>query len=132
MTGASSTVWAGPFSESMMRNRVVGDGFVFSNFEMRWKPLYFRAIKQNFYLGLNGFMDAGMAVGLINIKDKLDPATASNSDYFDFGAEELHISYGAGLRLAMNKNFIIAVDYGISADKKDGDSGLYIGLNYLF
>lgn len=133
MTGASSTGLGGARSlRGMMRNRVVGDGFVFSNFEMRWKPLYFRAIKQNFYLGLNGFMDAGMAVGLINIKDKLDPATASNSDYFDFGAEELHISYGAGLRLAMNKNFIIAVDYGISADKRDGDSGLYIGLNYLF
>lgn len=133
MTGASSTGLGGARSlRGMMRNRVVGDGFVFSNFEMRWKPLYFRAIKQNFYLGLNGFMDAGMAVGLINIKDKLDPVTASNSDYFDFGAEELHISYGAGLRLAMNKNFIIAVDYGISADKRDGDSGLYIGLNYLF
>jgi hypothetical protein len=32
----------------------------------------------------------------------------------------------------MNQNFIIAVDYGIAADERDGDSGLYIGLNYLF
>ena len=55
-----------------------------------------------------------------------------STDFFNVGAEKMHVSYGAGLRIAMNENFIIRVDYGIAADKRDGDSGLYIGLNYLF
>jgi hypothetical protein len=42
------------------------------------------------------------------------------------------VSYGLGLRIAMNQNFIIAVDYGRATDSRDGSSGFYIGLNYLF
>ena len=54
------------------------------------------------------------------------------NNYFAYDAEQMHFSFGAGLRLAMNQNFILAVDYGVSADERDGDSGIYIGLNYLF
>ena len=54
------------------------------------------------------------------------------ADYYDQGAEAMHISYGLGFRLAMNQNFIIRCDYGMAADDRDGDSGVYIGLNYLF
>jgi len=62
----------------------------------------------------------------------LHPGYESIDEYFDVGAESMHFSYGAGLRIAMNQNFVIAVDYGFAADERDGDSGLYIGLNYLF
>jgi hypothetical protein len=55
-----------------------------------------------------------------------------NQNYFDEGAEQIHVSYGAGLRIAMNENFIIKFDYGRVTDKRDGDSGTYIALNYLF
>ena len=44
----------------------------------------------------------------------------------------MHSSYGAGIRVVMNQNFIVAVDYGMALDERDGDAGLYIGLNYLF
>ena len=44
----------------------------------------------------------------------------------------MHTSYGGGLRIVMNENFVIAVDYGVAANKQDGTSGMYIGLNYLF
>jgi hypothetical protein len=44
----------------------------------------------------------------------------------------MHYSFGVGLRVAMNENFIIRCDYGMAADERDGDSGIYIGLNYLF
>jgi hypothetical protein len=46
--------------------------------------------------------------------------------------ESFHNSVGAGLRIAMNQNFIIAIDYGKALDKRDGNSGVYIGLNFLF
>jgi len=32
----------------------------------------------------------------------------------------------------MNYNFVMAIDYGIATKSQDGDSGIYIGLNYLF
>jgi hypothetical protein len=113
------------------RNRIVGDGFFYGNIEPRWKFLRFRFINNNFYLGLNGFIDFGMVTKKMDV-DPIKALLPQEEGYFDEGAEKMHFSYGGGLRIVMNQNFIIAVDYGIAADERDGDSGLYIGLNYLF
>jgi len=133
MTGATSTGLGGAKSlRGIMRNRVVGDGMVFGNFELRWKAFYFNFINQSFYLGVNTFLDAGRTTSIIEVEDRLPEIADNESDFFDFGAEDLHVSYGLGLRIAMNRNFIIAADYGRALDSQDGDSGFYIGLNYLF
>ncbi|WP_321345936.1 BamA/TamA family outer membrane protein [uncultured Draconibacterium sp.] len=121
------------------RNRVVGDGVFMGNVEARWKFARFQFINNNFYLGLNAFADFGRATSKIdfetpdfplgqNMLDEVD----SEVDYFDDDAEALHFSFGLGFRVAMNENFIIRCDYGMAADERDGDSGIYIGLNYLF
>ena len=89
-------------------------------------------IRQNFYLAANTFIDCGQVTKKIDISKMQIPPTVNISDYFNTGAEKLHTSYGAGLRLVMNYNFVIAMDYGIASNKQDGDSGIYIGLNYLF
>lgn len=131
MRGSSSEGLGGAKSiRGVRRNRVVGDGFFYGNIEARWKFARFKFINNNFYLGLNAFADFGQItkkidVVLINSEPDMD-------DYFDFGAEAMHYSFGAGLRVVMNRNFVIAFDYGVAADERDGDSGLYIGLNYLF
>lgn len=113
------------------RNRVLGDGFFYGNLEMRWKAVRFRFINNNFYIGLNAFADFGQVTKQIKIDDKL--ASIDNKEqYFNNDAEKLHISYGAGLRIVMNQNFVISADYGRAIDPQDGVSGVYIGLNYLF
>jgi outer membrane protein assembly factor BamA len=107
----------------------MGDGYFLGNIEARWKVVRFRMINNNFYLGLNGFMDFGRVTKKIELNSNL---SVLPSDYFNVGDEELHISYGAGLRIAMNQNFVIKCDYGMAADERDGKSGIYIGLNYIF
>ncbi|HKJ44102.1 MAG TPA: hypothetical protein VKA27_18540, partial [Sunxiuqinia sp.] len=117
------------------RNRVVGDGFFYGNAELRWKFVRFQWLNNNFYFGLNSFLDFGQVTKKIptNINSSVNwPLDHGFSDYFDPGAEKMHFSYGAGLRAAMNENFVIAADYGLAADQRDGNSGFYIGLNYLF
>lgn len=114
----------------ILRNRIVGDGFFFGNVEARWKFARFQFINNNFYLGLNGFTDFGQVTKKIAVEPH--SGFTPGTDFFEKNAEKMHISYGAGLRIVMNQNFVIAVDYGMAADKRDGDSGLYIGLNYLF
>jgi hypothetical protein len=113
------------------RNRIVGDGFFYGNLEARWKFARFRFINNNFYLGLNGFTDFGQVTKKIDTTPE-NGFVPQPDNYFDEDAEKMHFSYGAGLRIVMNQNFVIAVDYGFAADERDGDSGLYIGLNYLF
>jgi hypothetical protein len=52
--------------------------------------------------------------------------------FFPDETEKLHLSSGGGLHIALNENFIIAADYGRALDKRDGDQGFYIGLDFLF
>ena len=115
------------------RNRVIGDGMVYGNAELRWKFVHFNLINNNFYLGLSAFTDIGKVTKKVDVESIIAPISSiPQTDYFRWGAEKMHYSYGAGLHIAMNENFIIAIDYGLAADKQDGASGLYIGLNYLF
>ncbi len=121
----------------VLRNRVIGDGILYGNLEFRWKFARFRWHNNNFYLGLNGFGDFGKVMKKIPVNVNSEAfeeysAGENSNDYFDKGAEKMHFSFGSGLRVAMNENFIVAFDYGIAADSRDGDSGLYMGLNYLF
>ena len=136
LKGASSEgLGGGSTLRGVRRNRVMGDGYFLGNIEARWKFVRFQFINNNFYLGLNGFMDFGQVTkkmdGIENVSQS-DLNSQAAKDYYEKDAEKMHISYGAGLRIAMNENFIIKVDYGMAADKRDGTSGMYIGLNYLF
>jgi len=116
----------------ILKNRIVGNGIGFANLEARWKFLNTKLLGQNLYLALNAFVDAG------TVLQRYD--SAGYEDYYDtvinaFGdakEDKIHLSYGGGLRIALNENFIIAVDFGLASDEQDGNSGLYIGLGYLY
>ncbi len=136
LTGAlSEGLGGGKTLRGVLRNRVVGDGFLYGNAEMRWKVVRFNWINNNFYIGLNSFLDFGKVTNKIPVTFSFaGPSGFTNADpdYNKIDAEKMHTSYGGGLRIVMNENFVIAVDYGVAANKQDGTSGMYIGLNYLF
>jgi outer membrane protein assembly factor BamA len=117
----------------ILRNRVVGDGIFYGNAELRWKAVRFSFINQNWYLGVNGFADFGMVTDKIKFTEPdLTESSYNASDFFKAGAEKMHFSAGAGLRIVMNENFIIAFDLGKAFNEQDGGMGFYMGLNYLF
>jgi outer membrane protein assembly factor BamA len=109
----------------ILKNRVVGNSVAFGNFELRWKFLRRQVFGQNLYLALNGFVDAGMVLDTYG-------SDTYNANFDPVKEESMHLSYGGGLRIALNENFIIAVDFGLAGDEQDGSSGLYIGLGYLY
>jgi len=117
-------------------NRIVGDGFAFGNVELRGKILRTNILNQNVYIALSGFLDAGM----VTQKHKFDTSGLPGSlpanlpdEIIDLNAREVpHIGYGAGVHIALNQNFIIAVDFGLAAKKEDGNHGLYINFDFLF
>ncbi|MCE5347825.1 MAG: outer membrane protein assembly factor [Bacteroidales bacterium] len=145
LTGATSEGLGGASTlRGVLKNRVLGDAFFFGNIELRWKPLYFTFLKQDCYLGLDGFYDFGQVTKNIELPDNLIDAfynsdaikniykEDSPADYFKPGTEKLHQSAGVSLMAAMNQNFVIAVDMGKAFNKQDGNIGFAIGLNYLF
>lgn len=132
MTGYATIGLGGSrYLRGARRDRVIGDGVVYGNFELRWKFARMNWINQKFYWGLNGFMDIGRVTKKFAVPD-INLSHENTADYFNPGAEKMHGTCGAGLRLAMNQNFVVACDYGVALNKQDGDTGLYIGLHYLF
>ena len=115
----------------VLRNRITGDGVAFGNIELRWK--FFKSVifKQNVYLGLTAFLDGGMVVQDHKIYTNVIPADQT-SFYFNNSRDYLHLGTGLGLRIAINDNFIISVDYGTSLNPQDGTKGLYLGIGNIF
>lgn len=139
MTGAYNEGLGGiKTMRGIKRNRIIGDGWLMGNFELRWKFVNFQWINQNWYMALSGFFDTGKVVQYIDVQNTVEstsvdyPGDETQADYFKFQPDNWHNSVGAGLHIAMNQNFIIAIDYGKALNPQDGNYGLYIGLNFLF
>lgn len=127
----------------ILYNRIVGDGLVWANAEMRFRIVSFRFINQQWYVAVNPFFDAGMVVQPYRLEQMkalaADPATDDPSTDIDERTliysgkdEKLHMSAGLGLKLAMNRNFIVSAEWAKPFDKQDGKNGMNIGLNYIF
>ncbi len=115
----------------ILRNRVVGDDMFYGNVEARWK--FFRTIlwRQHIYLALSAFTDFGRVTRAYEFS--YDTNNPEAHGWFEMGSsEKIHFSYGGGISGALNHNFVAHINYGLAADRRDGKSGLYIGLNYLF
>ena len=114
----------------ILRNRMIGDDVAFGNFEFRYKFLRFEWLKQNFYLGTNVFFDSGIILKPIEINPTI---VAANPTYFNnYETGKFHSAAGIGLKIGWNENFVISADFGKALNTQDGNTGFYIGLNYLF
>ena len=110
-------------------NRLQGNGYAWSNFELRWSFAKFRWINQNWTLALNPFYDMGMVVQPY----RLEQMKLIGNTFYTGKAEKLHMSAGAGLHVIMNQNFNINFEFGKCLDPNDGTGlGINIGLNYIF
>jgi outer membrane protein assembly factor BamA len=117
----------------IMRNRVVGEDYLFGNLEARWKFVHFDLLWWRVYMALNAFLDGGLVTGkydidLAGVTDQEALTTFFPPDE----KESLHLSTGGGLHIALNQNFIIAFDVGRALNERDGRMGYYVGLNFLF
>ena len=121
----------------ILRDRIQGLDVGFVNAEFRWKFVRFHVGKQNVYLGLNAFLDDGMVTRNYDMSYRGDENNSvmkqEYAKYIDTSKPDgFHAAAGGGFRIAINQNFIIAVDYAKPFDKQDGNGSLYINTGYLF
>ena len=131
----------------MMRDRVWVPGFAYGTAELRSRIWNFDWFNQHFYLGMNLFLDAGVVTQKYDIDEDIvrekvenDAWVASNNlvfdDFFNTKANihDPHFGVGAGLKLAMNENFVLSCEWGMPFSKQDNytNSNFYIGMGYMF
>ena len=136
----------------LIRNRVLANGFGYATAEFRIKVFKFDIAKQHFYIGFNPFCDMGILLQPkeldkdvpLNEENVTRKITLSDPDfnldeltyYFDFGKNKFtpHFGAGIGMKIAMNENFILSVDWAMPFNKQDNHSkaNIYIKMGYLF
>ena len=134
----NSDILGGAISlRGILYNRAVGDGMAGGNVELRARIASFRLFGQEWYITLNPFFDAGIVASPY----RMDMMLAAGTEAADTGegrmiysgeAETLHMSAGAGIKFVMNRNLVLSIEYGKPLDRRDGDYGLYLGMNYIF
>ena len=148
----------------IMRNRILANGFAYANIELRAKVAKFDIGKQHFYIGLAPFFDLGLITQLYKLKEAeikekhlvdyiesnivslVDPSvvpTMSLDQYFTLDADGNidqskvylpHMAAGLGLKVAMNENFVLSVDWAMALNPQDNAkwANFYIKMGYLF
>lgn len=120
----------------VLRNRIQGLDVAFLNTELRWKFFRTRIWKQDIYLASNLFLDGAVTTKDYNLSYHGADNISLTSDYQLYvdnsKNDRPHFSAGTGLRIGINENFIIAIDYGHAFDKQDGGGALYINTGFLF
>ena len=120
------------------RNGVVGNGVAWLNAEFRWRIVNFRFINQNWHIALNPFFDMGGVIQPYRLDEQkaAQASLASNPNdnpIYSGKSENIHATAGCGLKIVMNRNFVISVEFARALDSRDGNK-LWnnIGFNYLF
>ena len=135
--GSSNTI------RGIRENRILAEGFAWANTELRIKLVSFKFINQFFYLAVNPFFDMGLVTKnyredvFMTPANAYDPRLAAmdlNSAIYDPSRTgDLIMSGGAGLKLAMNQNFIISVELAhCFYNELVADPWIGIGINYQF
>ena len=121
----------------IMRNRILAPGVAFANLELRTRVASLKVGKNMFYLGLVPFLDAGMVVqpyDRVSHNPHVVGPGAEIGYADDGGLYRPHLGGGLGLKVAMNDNFVLSVDWATAFDKQDNHkfSNLYIKMGYMF
>ena len=132
--GSSNTI------RGLRENRILTEGFAWANTELRVKLVNFKLFNQYFYIAVNPFFDAGIITKPYRA-EAFEKAKASNAAtymplaklYDASKVRDIIYSGGAGLKIAMNQNFIVSVELA-KCFYKPLDAGMWlgIGINYQF
>ena len=132
--GSSNTI------RGLRENRILTEGFAWANTELRVKLVNFKLFNQFFYIAVNPFFDAGIITKACRTAEFERARTLNTATYLPLGelydsskVGDIVYSGGAGLKIAMNQNFIVSAELA-KCFYKPLDAGLWIGIgtNYQF
>ena len=126
----------------VLYNRVVGSDYLWGNFELRTRIMDFTFLKRRVFAVATPFFDAGITTEPFRFERQAQAFYANDNvsaiSYDDYRssmlrkARELHMSYGISAQAVIDYNFIPTIVFGIPFDKRDGDYGLYMTIDYIF
>lgn len=112
-------------ARGIYRNRLVADGYLSGNFELRQNLFRARFLTLNWQVALSGFTDVVYISQPYKTNLSGVPADARQR-YFGNVAQVPAVSIGSGIYFVYNDNNVISATIGYSPDRQLGGTGIYI------
>ena len=110
-------------------NRIIADGYAWSNFELRIKLFRFTLFKQYFYTAISPFFDCGVVAKPYRVEEMLSLPETVRTDRIN----NFIYSSGCGFKLAWNENFILSLELAHNFNRNLSDPfWMEFGCNYIF
>lgn len=113
------------------RNRIVSDGFLLGNIELRKLVWNVQFLKLNWNVIASICTDASFVTQHYAVNLEGVPLDYKSS-FFNSNKQRINSAYGVGLYFIYNTNNIMSVNYGFSLNEELGTGGLYVGSSFLF
>ena len=108
-------------------NRISAAGYAWTNLEFRVIPWKFKLFKQNFRLVLNPFMDLAAITKTYRLEQQMQVA-----DFYQSLKRPVMASAGCGIKLHMNTNFILSLDFAKAFDPQLSNFMIVMATTYVF
>jgi len=108
-------------------NRISAAGYAWSNLEFRVIPLKFKLFKQNFRIVLNPFMDLAAITKTYRLEEQKQIHAFYQTEKCPIMA-----SAGCGIKLHMNTNFILSLDFAKGFDPQLSNFMIVMATTYVF
>ena len=116
-----------------MYNRVSDSSVGFFNTELRWKFAGFTLLRQDIGLMLSGFCDGINSLRHFNVSNRTEAFPELYSKYIKSSSgDTLHLSAGAALKIILNRNFVLNIEYARALSAQDGAGVMYFNTGFYF
>lgn len=117
----------------LLYNRVSGPGIGFFNTELRWKFAGLTLLRQDIGLMLSGFCDGISSLRSFDAGNRTGAFPELYSKYItSSGRDALHLSAGAALKIILNRNFVLNIEYARTLSAQDGAGVMYFNTGFYF
>ena len=117
----------------LMYNRVSDSSVGFFNTELRWKFAGLTLLRQDIGLMLSGFCDGISSLRSFDAGNRTGAFPELYSKYIKSSSgDTLHLSAGAALKIILNRNFVLNIEYARALSAQDGAGVMYFNTGFYF
>lgn len=117
----------------LLYNRVSGPGIGFFNTELRWKFAGLTLLRQDVGLMLSCFCDGISTLRYFDLTNRTGAFPKLYDKYIDTSrGDNLHLSSGAALKIILNRNFVLNIEYARALSAQDGAEVMYFNTGFYF
>lgn len=110
--------------------RIVGNGYEWTNFELRFRIIDKKSSLGRILLAINPFLDSGSVIQPCNTAE-IAAMRGISADDVEKMSRKIHSSFGAGIKFGLDSS-VFSIEAAKAFKEEDGPFTIYCSCNYCF